>query len=180
MPIDRRDQARIRAQQETAAREQEVLNSRSLQRPPAGGPMRNLPAPGQPMQGPTVPLNAPNPNTVRIMNSTGGRNYTANPFNSQQGAISPPMPTQRPIMGSGGPPNMGFGGGGAPPGMGGGGGGRFGAGSPIASPPVTPSPQMQTPTMQPGGPSSAPTPIQAPQFGQQQAVIQALRGRMMR
>lgn len=138
-----------------------------LYAPPPGGLTTHMP--NGPMTGATLALNGTNANTRNLMNSTGGRTYTPNPFNSSQAPIRPP-PAINPAT-----PNMPI-----KPGM------------PMPSGPTKP-PGMGVPNMGLGGPQSAPglqmppggmqampMPNQPAPLGQQQQMIKLLRGRMMR
>lgn len=83
------NRARQAAAEEAKRKELERTRAQRLHPEPAGGPTLQSPS-GGPTRGQTIALNQMfNPNTNRIMSSTGGRTYQANPFASQQGRIGP-------------------------------------------------------------------------------------------
>lgn len=105
---------------------------------------------GQPQNGQTVRLGTPNSGTRNLMQSSNGRTYTANPFASQQGSVGP-MGAPGPVTGPGSSMTMG----------------------PTPGGPSQPPPQIPMGGQQPQ--TQIPQPV-----GQQQAMIQAIRGRMGR
>lgn len=100
-------QAKLSADQQAALEKQDVYDHAHGQRlwtPPAGGPMSMGPPQGQPMRGPTMQMPSQmTPNTLNHMGSTGGRQYTPNPFQGKipnMGLQSPGNPGMLPPAGA--------------------------------------------------------------------------------